>query len=219
MRRFCDLFVLAFGLPKGINSVAARLVFFWPLLFSGLRRIRSVIPGLPVEKGLTASLRDLFFPGPSIFSGLRRIRSVIPGLPVEKGLTASLRDLFFPGLPAGSLQSPSCKTIHASHFCPNARKPPTEQARVGFGHSDKPPWRQRSFFKTVYCGGKGIRTLDTLLRYTHFPGVLLRPLGHSSLLCRMQADRAIGAGCQLFACGESPPAEAKEPPLRAVFMR
>lgn len=30
------------------------------------------------------------------------------------------------------------------------------------------------------CGGKGIRTLDTLLRYTHFPGVLLRPLGHSS---------------------------------------
>ncbi len=202
MRRFCDLFVLAFGLPKGINCVAARLVFSWPLhFFSGLRRIRSVIPGLPVEKGLTASLRDLFFPGPSILSGLRRIRSVIPGLP------------------AGSLQSPSCKTIHASHFCPNARKPPTEQARVGFGHSDKPPWRQRSFFKTVYCGGKGIRTLDTLLRYTHFPGVLLRPLGHSSLLCRMQADRAIGAGCQLFACGESPPAEAKEPPLRAVFMR
>ena len=31
-----------------------------------------------------------------------------------------------------------------------------------------------------HCGGKGIRTLDTLLRYTHFPGVLLRPLGHSS---------------------------------------
>ncbi len=101
MRRFCDLFVLAFGLPKGINCVAARLVFSWPLLFSGLRRIRSVIPGLPVEKGLTASLRDLFFPGLPIFSGLRRIRSVIPGLPVEKGLTASLRDLFFPGLPAG----------------------------------------------------------------------------------------------------------------------
>ena len=30
-------------------------------------------------------------------------------------------------------------------------------------------------------GGDGeIRTLDTLLRYTHFPGVLLQPLGHIS---------------------------------------
>ncbi len=28
---------------------------------------------------------------------------------------------------------------------------------------------------------EGIRTLDTLLRYTHFPGVRLRPLGHLSL--------------------------------------
>ena len=32
----------------------------------------------------------------------------------------------------------------------------------------------------LLCGGeKGIRTLDTL-RYTHFPGVRLRPLGHLS---------------------------------------
>ena len=30
-------------------------------------------------------------------------------------------------------------------------------------------------------GEGGIRTRDTLLRYTHFPGVLLRPLGHFSL--------------------------------------
>ena len=29
-------------------------------------------------------------------------------------------------------------------------------------------------------GEGGIRTRDTLLRYTHFPGVLLRPLGHFS---------------------------------------
>ena len=28
---------------------------------------------------------------------------------------------------------------------------------------------------------EGIRTLDTLLAYTHFPGVLLRPLGHLSV--------------------------------------
>ena len=31
------------------------------------------------------------------------------------------------------------------------------------------------------CGGEtGIRTLDTLLTYTHFPGALLKPLGHLS---------------------------------------
>ena len=30
------------------------------------------------------------------------------------------------------------------------------------------------------CGERGIRTLDTLLAYTHFPGVLLQPLGHLS---------------------------------------
>src|SRR5690606_16875012 len=29
-------------------------------------------------------------------------------------------------------------------------------------------------------GGSGIRTHDTLLTYTHFPGVRLRPLGHPS---------------------------------------
>jgi hypothetical protein len=29
-------------------------------------------------------------------------------------------------------------------------------------------------------GERGIRTLDTLLTYTHFPGVLLQPLGHLS---------------------------------------
>ena len=31
-----------------------------------------------------------------------------------------------------------------------------------------------------YGGERGIRTLDTLLTYTHFPGVLLKPLGHLS---------------------------------------
>ena len=31
-----------------------------------------------------------------------------------------------------------------------------------------------------FGGDGGIRTLDTLLTYTHFPGVLLQPLGHVS---------------------------------------
>ena len=30
-------------------------------------------------------------------------------------------------------------------------------------------------------GGGGIRTHDTLITYTRFPSVLLRPLGHSSI--------------------------------------
>lgn len=32
------------------------------------------------------------------------------------------------------------------------------------------------------CGESGIRTHDTLLGYTHFPGAHLQPLGHFSLL-------------------------------------
>ncbi len=34
-----------------------------------------------------------------------------------------------------------------------------------------------------YCREEGIRTLDTLVAYTHFPGVRLRPLGHLSIFC------------------------------------
>jgi hypothetical protein len=37
----------------------------------------------------------------------------------------------------------------------------------------------------VSGGEEGIRTLDTLLTYTHFPGVLLQPLGHLSVKCRV----------------------------------
>ncbi|GEM_PF-193064 len=33
---------------------------------------------------------------------------------------------------------------------------------------------------SLFGGGGGIRTLDTRLAYTHFPGVLLQPLGHPS---------------------------------------
>nr|AOE13184.1 hypothetical protein [uncultured bacterium] len=34
--------------------------------------------------------------------------------------------------------------------------------------------------KTSFSREEGIRTLDTLVAYTHFPGVRLRPLGHLS---------------------------------------
>lgn len=39
--------------------------------------------------------------------------------------------------------------------------------------------RARSY-RACPCGEAGIRTLDTLLGYTHFPGARLRPLGHLS---------------------------------------
>jgi hypothetical protein len=32
-------------------------------------------------------------------------------------------------------------------------------------------------------GERGIRTLETLLTLTHFPGVLLQPLGHLTVNC------------------------------------
>ncbi len=49
----------------------------------------------------------------------------------------------------------------------------------------------------IFGGEGGIRTLDTGLPYTHFPGVLLQPLGHlSSLLlrfCLYRKQRPCGA--------------------------
>jgi hypothetical protein len=40
-----------------------------------------------------------------------------------------------------------------------------------------------TLLKTCRVGGEGgIRTLDTLLAYTHFPGVLFRPLRHLSVI-------------------------------------
>jgi|APHig6443718053_1056840.scaffolds.fasta_scaffold05115_3 hypothetical protein len=39
------------------------------------------------------------------------------------------------------------------------------------------------FLKLIlFCREEGIRTLDTLVEYTHFPGVRLRPLGHLSIV-------------------------------------
>ncbi len=35
--------------------------------------------------------------------------------------------------------------------------------------------------RIIFGGEGGIRTLDTLLTYTHFPGVLLQPLGHFTI--------------------------------------
>src|SRR6476659_778777 len=64
---------------------------------------------------------------------------------------------------------------------------------------------------TLEAGGAGgIRTLDTVLPYTHFPGERLRPLGHRSAIAGRRASRGLsgsGQGCRDF-----------PPPLRAKTM-
>ena len=46
------------------------------------------------------------------------------------------------------------------------------------------------------CREEGIRTLDTLLAYTHFPGVRLRPLGHLSIFFLLKRTPR-QMGCQI----------------------
>ena len=45
-----------------------------------------------------------------------------------------------------------------------------------------------------FCGESGIRTRGTLLRYTHFPGVRLQPLGHLS----KTGFNSLKNGCQKY---------------------
>ena len=39
----------------------------------------------------------------------------------------------------------------------------------------------KTLISNVYCGENGIRTRDTILSYTRFPGVPLKPLEHLSI--------------------------------------
>lgn len=58
-----------------------------------------------------------------------------------------------------------------------------------FPADTKKPAHSAGFF--VSGGERGIRTLDTLLTYTHFPGVRLQPLSHlSGIALRFIAERA-----------------------------
>ena len=54
---------------------------------------------------------------------------------------------------------------------PRNRAEMRETGRLGWGQMDR---------DRLGGGAGGIRTLDTLLTYTHFPGERLRPLGHRS---------------------------------------
>ena len=48
----------------------------------------------------------------------------------------------------------------------------------------KNPLQKLNFYSGFlsYCGEGGIRTRETLLAFTHFPGVPLQPLEHLSLV-------------------------------------
>ncbi len=54
----------------------------------------------------------------------------------------------------------------------------------------------------VNGGERGIRTLDTLLTYTRFPSVLLKPLGHLSVIWLWQVMRAAILGDARLAINE-----------------
>jgi hypothetical protein len=61
---------------------------------------------------------------------------------------------------------------------------------------------------SVVIGGEGgIRTLGTLLTYTHFPGVLLRPLGHLSSSTRQRRRSLLAPFAQLGAAAAAPAGE------------
>ena len=69
----------------------------------------------------------------------------------------------------------------------------------------------------VLGGAGGIRTLDTVLPYTHFPGERLRPLGHRSAFAGRappsRKARAIGQPCS---CRQAAPMPAAMRALRTT---
>ena len=107
-------------------------------------------------------------------------------LNAKKSLNVSSGFLFKYGGEGGidSLRSP-CGRHDRKRSCRPGGKPPVEPRR-GFSSAPhgatckkKPAYKCELFFK--YGGEGGIRTPDTL-PYTHFPGVLLQPLGHLTIL-------------------------------------
>lgn len=74
--------------------------------------------------------------------------------------------------------------LHSRRFAMRRRRHSRVRARVSEDKNirttaSRPAVRTSAIISNR--GEGGIRTRDTLLRYTHFPGVLLRPLGHFSL--------------------------------------
>ena len=129
--------------------------------------------------------------------GISSLRSDIParlrrdflGLRLRRTLTACRRGPCKPM--AGSLSTAVLRHIFAAEptlgkiaFSPGFRRyAPTSLPACGGAVQEaikKPDQASLSGFSLPSCGEKGIRTLDTLLEYTRFPGVPLKPLEHLS---------------------------------------
>ena len=100
-------------------------------------------------------------------------------------------------LPVGWGKSPPYRSIYIPYCWLSARRILTEIPYSWFGFDSlqyQTRLERRSFARKSWIlsrllnylrlngGAGGIRTLDTLLTYTHFPGERLRPLGHRSAL-------------------------------------
>ena len=68
----------------------------------------------------------------------------------------------------------------STYGCSSTLKPETVGGPGRYSRPIQGQLSQDLVVIVVYGGEGGIRTLDTLLTYTHFPGVLLKPLGHLS---------------------------------------
>jgi hypothetical protein len=89
-------------------------------------------------------------------------------LAVERGITRAAPSPFGPPSP--------CSGVHFSYGKASNRLSKIEGSNPLSRQIKKGP-----IDPLFICGGeRGIRTLDTVLPYTHFPGVLLQPLGHLS---------------------------------------
>ena len=97
--------------------------------------------------------------------------------------------------PEGGIDSPALRAHPCGAHC--VRPAPLRGlSNGGFesSHPSPPDTKKPAFAGCFVSGGEGgIRTLDTLLTYTHFPGVLLKPLGH---LTGTFADRWRLATCR-----------------------
>jgi hypothetical protein len=128
-------------------------------LSSGFRRFAHTIPfkNPSLSSGFARFTRTIPFKNPSLSSGFARFTRTIPFKNTSLSGISSLRSDIPPRLRRGD----------AKH---------------------KKKWRSSELgasFLFVFCGERGIRTLDTLLAYTRFPGVPLQPLEHLSVGVQM----------------------------------
>ncbi len=154
---------LEYGGEGGIDSLRS------PLRGSPLAGLRSVQLALPVVEPRSGVLIP---PAENIKKRARTcVQALISNMAVRGGLTRFAR-------PCGAARSQACGLSNWRCQLSNPGRgfssPPAENIK------EKSPYL-RTGSHLEYGGEGGIRTPDTL-PYTHFPGVLLQPLGHLTIL-------------------------------------